>query len=398
MESLTALHCLAADYPGLRILICRATRASLTESVLVTYEQEILHADGMEAIAAGCLRRVRQSYLYPHGSEIVVGGLDRPAKIFSTSWDLIYVNEAIEVTEDAWEALASRLRRPGRAAWLGYMIGDTNPGDPAHWLRRRAIDGHTALWDTLHAANPRLHTGRTWTREGLAYLQQLQRLTGSRRKRLLDGLWAAGEGAWFDGFDATTHVSDAADYSRDLPVYLAIDSGPHSAAVWLQFGSPGVRVIGDYYSFNRGAHAVARDLIGRSALLCGGRVDFASTDPAGRSSTAIGVTVFEEYARAGLKVHAWPLRTVLDSLASWNPSSRSPHPELIVHPRCTHLIDAMANYKRAKRANQWIEKPEDPQHPYEDLVDALRGGLADKFPDGRKHFRPYAGAHMSRVF
>ncbi len=355
----------------------------MTESVLVTYEQEILPADGMEWLAAGCQRRNRQSYLYPTGSEIVLRGLDDPGDVYSTSWDIIYPNEAIGVTEEAWEALFARLRRPGRDPRFGFLVGDTNPGDPAHWLRRRAEKGLTTLWDTTHRANPRLRTGRRWTAEGLAYLEQLGHLTGSRRKRLLDGIWAAGEGAWFDGFDSATHVSTLAEYSPDLPVYLAIDSGPHSAAVWIQFGPPGVRVIGDYYTFNRGAHAVAGDLIARSGELCCGRVDFASTDPAGRASTAIGVTVFEEYHRAGLKVHAWPLRTVLDSLALLESFVSVAPPELIVHPRCTHLIDAFANYKRAKRAGQWVEKPEDPQHPYEDLIDALRGGLMDKFPEGR---------------
>ncbi|MBV8221986.1 MAG: hypothetical protein JO293_01335, partial [Candidatus Eremiobacteraeota bacterium] len=59
---------MAADYLDLRILICRATRASLTESALVTFEQEILPADGAEGIAASCSRRGRHSYVYPSGS------------------------------------------------------------------------------------------------------------------------------------------------------------------------------------------------------------------------------------------------------------------------------------------------------------------------------------------
>jgi Rad3-related DNA helicase len=35
---LCLLHCLASDEPGLRILICRQTRVSLTDSVLITFE------------------------------------------------------------------------------------------------------------------------------------------------------------------------------------------------------------------------------------------------------------------------------------------------------------------------------------------------------------------------
>jgi hypothetical protein len=59
-------------------------------------------------------------------------------------------------------------------------------------------------------------------------------------------------------------------------------------------------------------------------------------------------------------------------------------PKLLIHPRCRNLIDAFANYKRKRRGGQWIDDPEDPQHPYEDLIDSLRSGLLDKFPEGRK--------------
>lgn len=388
---LSVLHTIAADYPDLRILFCRATRAAMTESVLVTYEQEILPRDGMESIAAGASRRVRQSYRYPNGTEVVLGGLDNPAKILSTAWDIVFVNEAIEATEEAWETLQSRLNRPGRPSWLGYLIGDTNPGDPSHWLRKRGERGLTAIWDTSHRANPRLHDGRDWTEDGRRYLDGLGKLTGSRRKRLLEGLWAAGEGAWFDGFDATTHVSERAEFDPSLPVHLAIDSGPDSAAVFFQARQPQradgpwlVTVFADYHSFNRGANRVAHDLLDLARTHCGGRLDRVSTDPAGRSNTSIGISVFEEYRRAGMVVEPWPLRPVLDSLALLESFVSVDPPELLVHPRCKGLVEAFANYKRAQRGGQWIERPADPAHPYEDHIDALRGGLVNLLPDGRR--------------
>jgi DNA polymerase III delta prime subunit len=382
---LATLHCLAADYPNLRILICRATRASLTQSALVTYEQEILAADGMEFIASGASRRTRQSYVYPNGSEIALGGLDKPDKILSSAWDVIYVNEAIETVEEAWEKLSSRLRRPGRPAWLGYLIGDTNPGDPSHWLKKRADAGNTVLWDTTFEANPGLHDGTGWTAAGVAHIENLDRLTASRKKRLRHGLWAAGEGAWFDGFDDGKHVGEAAEFDPNLPVHLGIDSGSYTGAVWFQVRpGPKVTVFADYLSYNAGAHNAALEILRISGERCGGRIDHATTDPAGKSTTAIGVTVFEEYKRAGLRVQPWPIRSVLDSLSLVESFVSVDPPELLIHPRCRKLIDAFGNYKRAKRQGQWVERPEDPQHPYEDVMDAFRGGLCDKFPHGRK--------------
>jgi hypothetical protein len=57
---------------------------------------------------------------------------------------------------------------------------------------------------------------------------------------------------------------------------------------------------------------------------------------------------------------------------------------LRIHPRCTALLRGLSNYRRARRGGQWQDYPEDPQHPHEDLVDALRGGLRAIFPEGRK--------------
>lgn len=395
--ALAVLHRIAREVPNLRILLARATRTSMTQSTLVTFEQEILPADGMEFIAGGASRRVRQSYMYPNGTEIALGGLDKPDKIMSSAWDIIYINEAIETTEEAWEKLATRLNRPGRPPQLGYLIGDTNPGDPGHWLKVRGEKGLTVHWDTAHEANPGLFANGAWTEAGEAYLAALDRLTGSRKKRLRYGLWAAGEGAWFDGFDADKHVSDLAEYDPRFPVHLGIDSGPHTAAVWFQVRPPGVTVFSDLLSVNEGAFNAANRIIATSAELCGGRVDFAATDPAGGSATAIGPTVYEEYARAGLRVHPWPIRSVIDSLALVESFVSIDPPEMAIHPRCEQLINAFANYKRAKRQGQWVDRPEDPQHPYEDLIDALRGGLCDKFPEGRRPAPKLRRTHASSL-
>jgi hypothetical protein len=390
---LTIFHLLAADYPDLRVLFVRQTRRSLTNSVMKAFEADILPADSMEHVARGLLRNNRSSYLYPNGSEIVLGGMDDPSKVASTAWDLIYVNEAIELEEESWEILRSRTNRPGRPRGFGFLLGDTNPGNPSHWLKKRCDEGLTALWDTVHRANPAMWDGRDWTEAGRDYLTySLESLRGTRRKRFLEGLWVAGEGQWFETFSTERHVSPAAEYDPGFDVHLAVDSGVHSAAVWFQVfdarSGPIVHVFGDYYAFSRPATVVAAEILARTAQLCGndGRVDRGVSDPAGRALTGVGPTVFGEYARSGLYVEPWPSYpgSVIDGLSLLESFIAVEPPSLYVHPRCTHLIDAFANYKRAKRGGQWIDRPLDPQHPYEDMLDALRGGLQDKYPEGRK--------------
>ena len=261
---LAVLHCLARDYP-LRILFLRATRVSLTESVLVTYEQEILPADGCESIASGAGRSHRHSYLYPNGSEIVVAGLDRHAtRVLSTAWDIVFANEAIELQQDVWETVGTRLSRPGRDPRFGWLLGDTNPSHPDHWLKKRIDGGGINHWETTHEANPLLHDGRDWTSHGHLYLAALDRLTGPRRKRLRDGIWAQGEGIWFDTFDPDVHVSALAEFNPLLRTYCAIDSGVWTGAIWFQVReSPSIRVnvFHDYLSEGVSAGATR----GRSA-------------------------------------------------------------------------------------------------------------------------------------
>jgi hypothetical protein len=387
---LDVLHCLLEDYAGLRFLLCRQTRKSLNNSVLDTYERLILPRHNMESIARGLKRKNRDSYDYPNGSVLAIGGLDNPDRILSTAWDLVYINEAIEVEEEAWDTLASRLARPGQDDRLGFLLGDTNPGDPSHWLKKRIEDGRTTPWDTDHRANPVLFDAvlGEWTDAGIRYNAQLDKLRGTRRKRLKEGLWAAGEGQWFETF-GDSHITPRSAFDPAFKVHLAVDSGVHTGAVWFQVretpDGPIVNVFGDYYTFNLKAYDAARAILDKTAKLCGGRIDIGTTDPAGGAENAVGPTVLGEYRRAGLHLSSWPSfsGSVLDGLSLIESFVSVEPPAMLVHPNCTHLIDAFANYKRAKRHGQWIDRPEDPQHPYEEVMDALRGGLQDKYPDGR---------------
>jgi len=194
---LELIHALAEKYPQSRHLICRKTRASMTESVLVTYEQKVL-PEGHACRDGGASRAHRQSYTYPNGSVIVVGGMDNPDRIMSTEYDTVTVFEATEISEDDWEKVNTRLRN-GR---MGYhrAIADCNPSHPAHWLNRRSSSGKMRRLFSRHCDNPSVTT---------AYLELLSNLTGARRARLLEGRWAAAEGMVYTEYDAAVHQIQA---------------------------------------------------------------------------------------------------------------------------------------------------------------------------------------------
>ncbi len=205
---------------------------------------------------------------------------------------------------------------------------------------------------------------------------------------------SSSDAAWFPTFKPATHVSEAAAYCSGQDVHLAIDSGVFTGAVFFQIAKVAtdagsvdqVRVFADFLSEGEGAESNGRKLRDLSLLWCGGNRQFMTTDPAGKSRTAIGPTVLAEYARAGLYPKPWPICKVSDSLALLdsfiNPADKT-IPQLLVHPRCERTIEALQCYRRAKRGGQLLDEPADPQHPYEDLVDALRGGLKAHYPNGR---------------
>ncbi|RUL89607.1 hypothetical protein [Tautonia sociabilis] len=203
------------------------------------------------------------------------------------------------------------------------------------------------------------------------------------------------DGLWFSGFDPVANVSEAAEFDPSRPVLLAVDSGVFTGAVFFQVVGVStpmgtvdqVHVFAEYLEEGRSAEHNARAILEVARERCLGRIDVASTDPAGNARTAVGPTVLGEYERAGLRnLKFWPGgASVTDGLALVESFLRPADggTRLLIHPRCEHTIRAFQHYRRARRAGQWADHPEDPQHPHEDLMDALRGGLRTRFPDGR---------------
>jgi phage terminase large subunit len=208
---LEKLHaCASYKYPGLRALICRKVRASMTQTVLATFDQKVLP----EGAADRWFHHEDQEYRYPNGSTIAVAGLDAPGKVLSSDWDLIYVQEATELTSTDWEILVTRLRN-GVMPYQQVMA-DCNPGPPDHWLKQRADAGTIEFIESTHTDNPSV------TPE---YMAALDSLTGYLHKRLRLGLWVAAEGMYFTEWEPDLHVCRAFDPPADWPRWLSVDWG-----------------------------------------------------------------------------------------------------------------------------------------------------------------------------
>lgn len=219
---LARLHLYCATNPNVRCLMVRKTRKSLTEAGLVTFESI---AGDYRKFFSQQKREQRHAYNYPNGSTIVIGGMDDPVKIMSTDFDQIYVQEAVELEENDWESLTTRLRNG--ALPNQQLFGDTNPSFPTHWLKRRCDLGKTKLYQTYHEDNPAYFDSKlnTWTTRGLKYIEKLDALSGARKERLRYGRWVQAEGIVYDNWDSRIHLINPFPIPRDWPRYVGVDFG-----------------------------------------------------------------------------------------------------------------------------------------------------------------------------
>lgn len=197
-------HHLMQTYPHARALWVRKTRASLTNTALQTFEDHVLGFG--HPLREGPQRMNRQSYVYPNGSEIVVGGMDKASRIMSSEYDIIVVFEAIELSVNDWESLITRLSN-GVVPYQ-QIGGDTNPDKPTHWLKKRCDEQTTRMIFSDHKDNPVLwdKTANDWTERGRAYIAKLDNLTGARKQRLRFGKWVQAEGAVYENWNEAVHL------------------------------------------------------------------------------------------------------------------------------------------------------------------------------------------------
>lgn len=234
--ALEKIHAMCLATPDVRALIVRATLVSLTATGLVTYREHV----AKEALASGIVHWYGGSgekpaaYIYSNGSTITVGGMDKPDKVMSSEYDVIYVQEATELTLEAWEKLTTRLRN-GRLSFA-QLLADCNPQTPTHWLKKRCDEGKTVMLYGRHEDNPVLFDDDgALTPRGAEYMALLDNLTGVRYLRLRKGIWAAADGLIYEGWDDKVHLIDRTRMHPSWTRYWTVDFGYTNPFVWQQW-------------------------------------------------------------------------------------------------------------------------------------------------------------------
>lgn len=227
LAALYRLHLAALKHPGIKCLIVRKTAVSLTSTTLRSFEEKV----AAEALSHKIVKwfggnmHEPAAYRYSNGSRIVVGGMDKPDKIMSSEYDLAFADEGTELTIEDWEKIGTRLRN-GRLPRPEQQIIACNPAHPKHWLNQRANNGKITRLISRHADNPAyVNADGTLTERGTVYLARLDNLTGVRKLRLRDGVWAAADGLIYENWDPAVHVVDRFPIPHDWPRYWGVDFG-----------------------------------------------------------------------------------------------------------------------------------------------------------------------------
>lgn len=226
LACLFRLHLTALHNPDMRGLIFRKTAVSLGSTTLVTWDKKVI----ADALARGIVTwfggstREAPGYRYSNGAKIDVAGMDKPEKIMSAEYDLIFGDEATELTLNDWESAGTRLRN-GKLSWQQQM-GACNPSAPTHWIKQRCDQGQARMLVSRHADNPAyVNADGSLTEVGAAYMAKLDGLTGVRKLRLRDGAWAAAEGLIYDGFDEAVHLIAPFKIPGEWTRWVTVDFG-----------------------------------------------------------------------------------------------------------------------------------------------------------------------------
>ncbi|NUO43741.1 MAG: terminase [Streptomyces sp.] len=232
LACLFRLHLIALHNPDMRGLIFRKTAVSLGSTTLVTWEKKVI----ADALARGIVKwfggsaREAPGYRYSNGAKIDVAGMDKPEKIMSAEYDLVFGDEATELTLNDWESVGTRLRN-GKLSWQQQM-GACNPSAPTHWIKQRCDQGQAKMLVSRHVDNPAYVTADgTPTEVGAAYFAKLDALTGVRKSRLRDGTWAAAEGLIYGRFDEAVHLVDPFQIPTEWTRWITVDFGFTNPAV-----------------------------------------------------------------------------------------------------------------------------------------------------------------------
>ncbi len=323
------------QHPKTRLSIVRATLPALKGSVYRDFEENMNRCQLWNA------KQMNKSdfvYYFDNGSEVEFFSVDNEQKLRGRKRDILFVNEANEITFTEWKQLKMRTTK--------FAIVDYNPSfEDEHWLNALNKEKSTFHFITTYKDNPFLE--QTIIDEIESYRNtnpSLWRVYGT-------GLQAIIEGAIYPEFEIVEALPDT-----DKRRWLGMDFGfTHDPTAIVEVVELGNELYIDEIAYKTGL--VAGDIIGILKQKADGKkVICDSADP----------RLIEEIYRGGVNVH--PVHKYSGSIMAGITKVREY--KLKVTKRSYNVIKELRNYTYQQDKNgNWLNEPID---SYNHACDAFR--------------------------
>lgn len=279
-------------------------------------------------------------------SNIIFRGLDEPSKHRSLNLNAAYIDEASQVSEEAFTLLQSRLR--GQA--YRRIIMTTNPNGHS-WLYRLFVKKDLPTEEAKKLFYYISATSLENTNLPDEYVQNMVNTwSDDRIQREVMGSWDAFEGQIYTEFSRSTHVVKPFVIPDGWTKWVGMDHGFRNpaAALWCAKDyDDNVYVYREYYQKEKIIKLICADLIKDNA---GDKIDGIWIDPstrADRGKDSDFTTYLEHLPKewalipannevsAGIDQVKMLLRT----------SGTQKRPRLFIFDSCEHLLEELVSYK-----------------------------------------------------
>lgn len=334
-----------------------------------------------------------------NGSKILFRHADKLGSLTNLNLGWFWIDQAEEVTEDAFMFLRGRLRRKTAKRRTGYLTFNM---EGHNWIWRTWLKGLDKDEQPLDRADYHLIVADTLAnRDNLPedYIKQILKLPERVRQRYVYGSWDVFEGQIYPMFSDQIHVIAPFSPPHDWTLFEMGDHGRTNPTAWL-WGA--VDFAGNLFIFDEhylagapvSTHVEAIKTIRARYDLKPEELAYSVIDPNTKAEDSTGTTIQYQYLDAGMYPSTLQSRLFggnNDVMAGINLVSeylqydadrlhpitkQKGSPKLFITRNCVNLIRELHEYQWATLNNRSsaLNAPEKPRKFNDHAVDALRYG------------------------
>lgn len=332
-------------YPRARVLILRTVLPELKRSLIPRSQEKFDHS-------VATYRSADKEWRFNNGSIIEFGYMNTEDDVYqykSAEYDIVFIDEATEVTEFQFRYLMSRIRitawRKNMGAWP-HMILCTNPGGPGHgWFKTEFVEATShgeniaeltfrdpLTGDVLHdPATGQPIVRRTafvpafvWDNPHMPeeYRLNLLQQDETTLRQLYYGDWDVFSGQFFTAWRHAIHVVRPFLIPPEWPRIRSLDYGTRNpyCCLWAAMDwDANLYVYRETYEAGLNAAQQARQVLELSMMAQAGRMvperfRWTNADPAVFIRQGSGKNIAQQWAEGGLAVR--PAKN--DRIGGWS--------------------------------------------------------------------------------